>query len=88
MAGSEGGLRAHAGATDADLLSTFTGLVTLSGAGGIELLDMREPARFVGTLARANGGFAGAPGDTGADVEYTYYGGGCLAMIRLAAMPL
>ncbi len=85
MAASGGGLQTHAGATGADLLSTFTGLVTLSGTGGVELLDVREIARFVGGLARASGGFAGAPGDIGQDVEYTYYGVGCLAMIRLAS---
>lgn len=88
MTSNGGGLRAHASATEGDLLSTFTGLVTLSGTGGVEQLDVREIARFVGGLARANGGFAGAPGDIGADVEYTYYGVGCLAMIRAAAMPL
>ena len=77
------GLRAHAGATDADLLSTFTGLVTLWATDGVELVDAREIARFVGGLARANGGFGGAPGDIGADVEYTYYGVGCLALVRL-----
>lgn len=80
---ADGGLRAHAASPIGDLLSTFTGLLTLVGLGGAEALDLPALARFVKHCAHPAGGFTAGPHDTEADVEYTYYGLGCLALLRL-----
>jgi len=85
MQHSGGGLLAYAGAPEPDLLSTFTGLVALAFAADVTGLDLRGVARFVGDLALAQGGFRAASSDRGSDVEYTYYGLGCLALLRVAA---
>ena len=79
-----GGVRAHALAPVGDLLSTFTALVTLVACGDPGALDLRAAARFVRDLAVADGGFRGTVGDE-ADIEYTYYGLGCLALLRAGA---
>lgn len=82
MQSPQGGLRAHAEAP-ADLLSTFTGLLTISSLEAFERIDSAAVARFVRDCACAAGGFRASPSDTGADVEYTYYGLGTLALLRM-----
>lgn len=79
--GPDGGLRAHLGATHGDLLSSFTGLVALVGLGDVRRLDLPALARFVRGLVTRDGGFAAWPGSGETDVEYLYYGLGCLAIV-------
>lgn len=78
----EGGLRANTRIPIADLLSTFTGLLTLQDLGGSSELDTRAISRFVRSLELESGGFHGAAWDPAHDVEYTFYGLGCLALLQ------
>lgn len=78
----EGGLRANTRIPIADLLSTFTGMLTLQDLGGSAELDLKAISRFVHSLEREEGGFAGAAWDPAHDVEYTFYGLGCLALLQ------
>jgi geranylgeranyl transferase type-2 subunit beta len=77
----EGGLRANTRIPIADLLSTFTGLLTLQDLGGSNQIDMKPISRFVQSLELETGGFHGAAWDPAHDVEYTFYGLGCLALL-------
>lgn len=81
MQTDEGGLRANTRIPIADLLSTFTGLLTLQDLGGVSELDIAAAERFVRSLAREEGGFHGAVWDTAHDVEYSFYGLGCLGLL-------
>jgi geranylgeranyl transferase type-2 subunit beta len=88
----EGGLRATATAPLADLLSTFTGAWTLAELGELERVDAAEVLAFARSLEVPEGGFAGVcvpdvvsrglglP-DERADVEYTFYGLGVVALL-------
>lgn len=78
----DGGLAAHADLTDGDLLSTFTGMLTLAGLGELARVDLTQAARFLRGCACPTGGFGANPGDGQADAEYTYYGLGVLAILR------
>ena len=81
MQTDEGGLRANTRIPIADLLSTFTGLLTLQDLGGQSEIDLADVRRFVQSLAREEGGFHGAVWDTAHDVEYSFYGLGCLGLL-------
>jgi geranylgeranyl transferase type-2 subunit beta len=81
---ADGGLRPHAAVEAGDLLSTFTGLVTLWGLDGLELLDLAGVARFLRSTACPAGGFVACASDDTPDVEYTYYGIGAVALLRVA----
>ncbi|HOF87171.1 MAG TPA: prenyltransferase/squalene oxidase repeat-containing protein [Armatimonadota bacterium] len=83
MQAEDGGLRAHAALAAGDLLSTFTGLLTLATLGDMAALRLGEVGRFTRGLACPDGGFRGAPGDAEADSEYTFYGLGTLALLAL-----
>ena len=85
MQGDDGGLRAHADAPEGDLLSTFTGLLTLLAVTHEPPIDIPGLGRFVRAVARPGGGFGACPSDTGADVEYAYYGIATLALLRTMA---
>lgn len=89
MQTDEGGLRANTRIPFADLLSTFTGLVTLDRMKAAKELDLSGIDSFVrGLHDESSGAFAGAVLDPGADVEYTFYGLGTLALLaRLGAGP-
>lgn len=78
----EGGLRANTRIPIADLLSTFTGLLTLQDLDGTNEIDLRSVERYVKSLERAEGGFHGAAWDSAHDVEYSFYGLGCLALLN------
>lgn len=82
MQGRDGGLRAHARADESDLLSTFTGLLTLLGLDAAGEIDLPAIGRFARDAALPGGGFGACPGDDEADIEYTYYGLGTLALLR------
>jgi geranylgeranyl transferase type-2 subunit beta len=84
MQTDEGGLRANTRIPVADLLSTFTGLLTLQQLGAADQLDLPAVRGYVlGLQDDRSGAFAGASLDTGSDVEYTFYGIGSLALLAL-----
>jgi geranylgeranyl transferase type-2 subunit beta len=83
MQTEEGGLRANTRIPIADILSTFTGLVTLWDLDAIAELDLRAVRGYVYSLQRTEGGFHAAIWDDAHDVEYTFYGLGSLALLIL-----
>jgi geranylgeranyl transferase type-2 subunit beta len=81
MQTAEGGLRANCRAPAADLLSTFSGLLTLVNLGRERLLDLAAVQRFVQACESPAGGFRGGLWDSEADIEYTFYGLGVSALL-------
>ncbi len=81
MQTDEGGLRANTRIPIADLLSTFTGALTLLDLGALNDIDTAAALRFAQSLELPHGGFHGAAWDPACDVEYTFYGLGCLAFL-------
>ena len=81
MQTDEGGLRANTRIPIADLLSTFTGLLTLGDLGALEMIDDAAALRYARSLQQPGGGFFGAAWDEQADVEYTFYGIGTCALL-------
>ncbi|HYV35281.1 MAG TPA: prenyltransferase/squalene oxidase repeat-containing protein, partial [Gemmataceae bacterium] len=81
MPSLEGGLRANGRAPLADLLSTFTGVLTLQALGALDRIDIGETREYVEGLDQPDGGFHGGLWDEGSDVEYTFYGIGCFALL-------
>ncbi len=77
----EGGLRANTRIPIADVLSTFTGVLTLIDLDGLHEIDVPHVQRFVDSLQLGTGGFHAAAWDQAHDVEYTFYGLGCLALL-------
>ncbi len=80
-----GGVRAHGGAPLADLMSTFTVLEALRLTGRLRRLRLAGIGRFVRSLALPEGGFRATATETGADVEYTFYGLAAMSLLALAA---
>ncbi|MEM9644335.1 MAG: prenyltransferase/squalene oxidase repeat-containing protein [Planctomycetota bacterium] len=85
----EGGLAANTRIPFADLLSTCTGMITMTDLspfassdsfGGLSVERIRQYAL---SMQDANGGFHGFALDQTADVEYTFYGLATLALIQL-----
>ena len=83
MQAPDGGLRAHAGAPESDLLSTFTGMLTLTMLDTRTDLDIGGLARFLRAVAAPEGGFYASPTDSDIDLEYSLYGIGLLALVRM-----
>jgi geranylgeranyl transferase type-2 subunit beta len=81
MQTDEGGLRANTRIPIADLLSTFTGSLTLLDMGMLGEIDAPAARRYARSLELSGGGFHGAAWDLACDVEYTFYGLGCLALL-------
>jgi geranylgeranyl transferase type-2 subunit beta len=81
MQSDEGGLCANTRIPFADLLSTFTGVVTLQDLGGAAEINAAAALRFARSLELETGGFHGAAFDEATDVEYTFYGIGALALL-------
>jgi geranylgeranyl transferase type-2 subunit beta len=81
MQTDEGGLRANTRIPIADLLSTFTGLLTLQDLNASRRVNLGRLERFVHGLALPDGGFHGAAWDMAHDVEYSFYGLGCMALL-------
>ncbi|HVX11421.1 MAG TPA: prenyltransferase/squalene oxidase repeat-containing protein [Pirellulales bacterium] len=79
MQTDEGGLKANTRIPLADLLSTFTGLLTLADLGATDAVDLAPARQYVLSL-ETDGGFRGGAWDEAADVEYTFYGLGALAI--------
>lgn len=81
----EGGFQANSRIPFADGLSTFTALLTLQD---LELATADDAARIrayiESNLEFPTGGFRAAAWDDAADVEYTFYGLGVLALVESA----
>jgi geranylgeranyl transferase type-2 subunit beta len=77
----EGGLLANSRIPIADLLSSFTGFLTLVDLQARDEIEVDRLRRFVQSVEQPDGGFFAAAWDTAADVEYTFYGLGCLALL-------
>ncbi len=82
MQNDEGGLLANTRIPIADLLSTFTGALTLSDLDGLERIDTAAILRYAESLEQIAGGFHAAAWDQVADVEYSFYGLGTLALFH------
>ena len=81
MQTDEGGLRANTRIPIADLLSSFTGGLTLTDLNSFGELDVELFDTFVRSMERAEGGFQAAAWDDAHDVEYSFYGLGCKALL-------
>jgi geranylgeranyl transferase type-2 subunit beta len=81
MQTDEGGLRANTRIPIADVLSTFTGLLTLADLDAMDEVDVAAARRFVEQLDLPSGGFRAALWDPGHDVEYSFYGLGSMALL-------
>jgi geranylgeranyl transferase type-2 subunit beta len=77
----EGGFRGNARAPVADLLSTFTSVWTLSQLGALHRVNTDAIAAYTRAVELPQGGFRGGLWDEHTDVEYTFYGLGCLALL-------
>jgi len=77
----DGGLRANTRIPIADLLSTFTGLLTLQDLKAASEIDLDGLQTFAKSLELEDGGFRGAEWDPAHDVEYTFYGLGTLGLL-------
>jgi geranylgeranyl transferase type-2 subunit beta len=84
MQTDEGGIRANTRIPIADLLSSFTGGLTLMDLDSFDELDVDLFAGFVNSLQLKTGGFQAAAWDDADDVEYSFYGLGCLALLNQA----
>jgi geranylgeranyl transferase type-2 subunit beta len=82
MQTSEGGLRANTRIPIADLLSSFTGGLTLIDLQAFDEIDIPAYRKFVNEMQRDEGGFQAAAWDEAHDVEYSFYGLGCLALLE------
>ena len=77
----EGGLQANTRIPFPDALSTFTGLLTAFDLGLPPILEPARVRRFLKGLEFPGGGYRGASWDDRADVEYSFYALGCLALV-------
>ena len=76
-----GGCFAHQEAPESDLLSTFTALVAAIDMDSLCKLRLGDIGRFIKSLQAPAGGFHATTLDTVADLEYTFYGIGTLALL-------
>jgi geranylgeranyl transferase type-2 subunit beta len=82
MPSMEGGLRANDRVPLADLLSTFTGTWTMHQLDALDVIDSKQIYAYARSLEEPGGGFKGGLWDEQADVEYTFYGLGAMALTR------
>jgi geranylgeranyl transferase type-2 subunit beta len=83
----DGGFTANTRIPFADLLSTFTALVTLVDLDAAEEVDLVGAKRFARSLEIETGGFRGAALDPGHDVEYAFYGVGAFSLLAYLEIP-
>ena len=83
----DGGFQANTRIPFADLLSTFTSTLTLVDLQAAERLDLPRIQRFVRGLRRDAGGYHAGSFDPSHDVEYSFYGLGCEALLAGLAAP-
>lgn len=84
MQTDSGGFQANARIPLPDVLSTFTACVTLLDMNRLHWIKADAADRYVRSMARPAGGFAGFELDPAMDVEYTFYGLGALAILKIA----
>ena len=82
MQAEEGGLTANTRIPFADLLSTFTGLLTLADLDATSEIDVQFAYQYAMSMAERSGGFRGFSLDQTADVEYTFYGLATLSLCK------
>jgi len=80
MQSHEGGMTANTRIPFADLLSTFTGLLTLADLDAANVVDLDRIERYAMSMQSDRGGFVGIALDEITDVEYTFYGLATLAL--------
>lgn len=80
MQSDEGGLTANTRIPFADLLSSFTGTLTLADLGVADQLDLARLTDYAKAMQHTDGGFIGFTLDQIADVEYSFYGVALLAL--------
>ena len=80
MQSDEGGLSANTRIPFADLLSSCTGLITLTDLSATARVDVGAIQRYALSMQAPDGGFVGFALDQTADVEYTFYGVATLAL--------
>lgn len=79
----EGGFQANTRIPFSDGLSSFTGMLTAIDNGFFRIVNTDLTHSFLTEwLEFPTGGFRGASWDENADVEYTFYGLGCLALLN------
>jgi geranylgeranyl transferase type-2 subunit beta len=78
----EGGFQANTRIPLPDLLSTFTGCVTLADLDSLPECDVQGARDYALQMQRTDGGFAGFELDPDRDIEYTFYGLGLLSMLQ------
>ena len=84
MQSDEGGLTANTRIPFADLLSSCTGLITLTDLDATDQVDIQAIERYAMSMQSPTGGFVGFSLDQIADVEYSFYGLSTLALCKLA----
>lgn len=82
MQSDEGGLTANTRIPFADLLSSFTGLLTLADLDAISMVNLEAINRYALAMQAPQGGFVGFSLDHTADVEYSFYGIASLALCQ------
>ena len=82
MQSDEGGLAANTRIPFADLLSSFTGLLTLSDLDSASLVNQHQINHYALSMQAPEGGFVGFALDQTPDVEYTFYGLATLALCQ------
>ena len=83
MQSDEGGFTANTRIPFADLLSSFTGLLTLADLDSITEVNTDAISRYALSMQSPEGGFVGFTLDQTADVEYSFYGLATLALCQL-----
>ncbi|QEG40100.1 prenyltransferase/squalene oxidase repeat-containing protein [Roseimaritima ulvae] len=83
MQSDEGGLTANTRIPLADLLSSCTGMITLTDLQAAERVSRPRIRSYAMQMQRETGGFAGFAMDPSEDVEYTFYGLATLALTHL-----
>jgi geranylgeranyl transferase type-2 subunit beta len=77
----DGGFRANTRIPAADVLSTFTAVLTLADLGELDAIDVEAARRYVQSMELDTGGFLGGEWDSATDCEYTFYGLGGLGLL-------
>ncbi|QDV10715.1 Prenyltransferase and squalene oxidase repeat protein [Rosistilla oblonga] len=80
---NDGGMTANTRIPIADLLSTCTAIVTLTDLQSLDQIDRAAATRYVHSMERPGGGFAGFEMDPAEDVEYTFYGLAACSLLSL-----
>lgn len=77
----EGGFRANTRIPVADVLSTFTAVLTLADLGVLDEMNRDAAAKFVASMELPGGGYLGGAWDSATDCEYLFYGLGAAALL-------